>query len=205
MSTRRSCEFYQRTAKKICRRTRTILALTLLFPAIAAAECYQESVTVNQAHAEIREIADYQKFVKTANNQQTCTVMFRARINNRWYDGRGESQGLNTDSTDQICAQAMQVGRSKILEKIAGTAIQSNQTLYCNGFATPQLRQGLKKFDTFKISELKPMPNSQPFEYKGSVCRYFLESDIDSKNNNLMQWQIVGCVIRDEWTVVDKF
>lgn len=172
---------------------------------MASAECYQESVTVNRAGSEIREIADLQKFVKTVDKQQICTVMFRAKIDNRWHDGRGESQGLLTDSTDQICSQALQSGRSKILEKVSGVAVQSNQTLYCNDFETPQIRKGLKKFDTFKISELKPVPGSQPFEYKGSICRYFLESDIDTKTNNLVQWQIVGCVIRDEWTVVDKF
>lgn len=171
----------------------------------AAAECYQESVTVNQAQSEIKEVADYQKFVKAAGDQQLCTVMFRARINNKWYDARGESRGLITDSTDQLCSQAMQAGRTKILDRINGVAMQSSQTLYCNDFETPQLRKGLKKYDTFKLSELKPHPNSQPFEYKGSECRYFLESDIDPKNNNLMQWQIVGCIIRDEWTVVDKF
>ena len=174
-------------------------------PTVALADCYQESVTVNQSRAEIKEVADYQKFVKTVNNQQICTVMFRVKINNRWHDARGESQGSTADSTDQICAQAMQVGRSNILEKVEGVAVKSSQTLYCNDFETPQLRKGLKKFDTFKISELKPMPDSVPFEYKGSVCRYFLESDIDSKTNNLMQWQIVGCIIRNEWTVVDKF
>ncbi len=175
-------------------------------PVSAKADCYQESVTINQSRTEIKEIADYQKFVKTLNSkQQVCTVMFRAKINNRWYDARGESQGLLTDSTDQICSQAMQTGRTKILEKIEGTAVQSSQSLYCTDFETPQLRKGLKKFDTFKLSELKPHPDSATFEYKGSTCRYFLESDIDVRTNNLMQWQIVGCVIRDEWTVVDKF
>jgi hypothetical protein len=196
-----------RCGSTVLTRTRAAFkfALIVALPFQAAAECYQESVTVNQSRAEIREIADLQKFVKTIDKQQICTVMFRARINNKWYDGRGESQGQLTDSTDQICSQAMQAGRTQILERVAGTAIQSNQTLYCNDFQTPQLRQGLKKFDTFKISELKSVPNSQPFEYKGSVCRHFLESDIDPKTNNLMQWQIVGCVIRNEWTVVDKF
>ena len=176
-----------------------------LFPALAVAECYQEAVTTNNARAEIKEVADFQKFVKTQNNQQICTVMFRARIGNRWHDARGESQGLTTDSTDQVCAQAMQVGRSRILERVAGSAVQSTQTLYCNDFNTPQLRKGLKKFDTFKVSELKPMPNMEPFEYKGSTCRHFLESDVDPNTNNLVQWQIVGCAIRNEWTVVDKF
>lgn len=170
------------------------------------AECYQESVTVNQARTEIKEITDLQRFVKTLNSkQQVCTVMFKAKINNRWYDARGESQGLITDSTDQLCAQAMQLGRSKILEKVDGASVQSSQTLYCNDFETPQLKKGLKKYDTFKISELKPHPDTASFEYKGAVCRYFLESDIDPKTNNLMQWQIVGCVIRNEWTVIDKF
>jgi hypothetical protein len=92
-----------------------------------------------------------------------------------------------------------------VLEKVVGSSVQSSQSLYCNDFNIPQLKKGLKKFDTFKISELKPLPNSEPFEYKGSVCRYFLESDIDPNTNNLMQWQIVGCVIRNEWTVIDKF
>jgi len=174
-------------------------------PLYASAECYQESVSVNQSRVQIREIVDLQRFVKTVGDKQICTVMFRANVNNKWYDGRGESQGLLTDSTDQICAQAMHTGRTKILEKTEGSSVQSTQSLYCKDFNTPQLKKGLKKFDTFRISELKPVPNSAPFEYKGSVCRHFLESDVDPKTNNLMQWQIVGCVIRDEWTVVDKF
>jgi hypothetical protein len=192
----------------ILERTRTAVKLALIFgwPVTAWADCYQESVTVNQTRAEIREVADYQKFVKTAGNLQICTVMFRASINNRWYDARGESQGLVTDSTDQICSQAMQVGRTKILERIQGTAVQSSQTLYCNDFQTPQLRQGLKKNDTFRVSELKPHPSEpKPFDHKGTVCRYFLESDINPKTNALMQWEIMGCLIRNEWTVVDKF
>lgn len=183
----------------------TATALILLIPVLAVADCYQESVAVSKTKAEIKEVTDFQKLVKTVSNQQICTVLFKARINNQWYDARGESQGPITDSTDQICAQAMQVGRSKILERVAGAGIQSNQTLYCNDFEIPQLRKGLRKFDTFKISELKPMPNTEPFEYKGSTCRYFLESDIDPRTNNLLQWQIIGCVIRNEWTVVDKF
>lgn len=183
----------------------TTAVIFSLVPTLVAAECYQESVTSNQALAQIKEITDLQKYVKTAGSQQSCTVMFKAKINNRWHDARGESQGPITDSTDQICAQALHMGRVKILERIAGSAVQSSQTLYCNDFETPQLRKGLKKFDTFKLSELKPHPDSNAFEYQGSTCRYFLESDIDPKTNNLKQWQIVGCVIRNEWTVVDKF
>lgn len=179
--------------------------MIFVIPFTVHAECYQESVTSNHARSTIKEIADLQKFVTTVKDQQICTVMFRAKINNQWYDGRGESQGLMTDSTDQICAQAMQTTRTKILEKVEGTAIQSSQTLYCNDFNTPKFRKGLKKYDTFKVSELKPLANSKLFEYKGSICRRYLESDIDPKTNDLMQWQIVGCVIRDEWTVVDKF
>lgn len=183
----------------------TSTAVIALLPALAVAECYQESITSNQTLTQIKEIVDLQKYVKTSGNQQICTVMFRARINNRWHDARGDSQGPITDSTDQICAQALHTGRVKILERIAGTAVQSSQTLYCNDFETPQLRKGLRKFDTFKLSELKPHPESNVFEYQGSTCRYFLESDIDPRTNNLKQWQIVGCVIRNEWTVVDKF
>ena len=160
---------------------------------------------MNRSKLAIKEIADVQKFVKTTGSQQICTVIFKAKIENRWHDARGESQGSTSESTDQICSQAMHLGQVKILEKVGGVTLQSEQTLYCNDFEIPQLRKGLKKNDTFKLSELKPLPNSQPFQYKGSTCRQFLESDIDNKSNDLMQWVIVGCIIRDEWTVVDKF
>ena len=197
----------QRTTNQTrIRRAFETLMIVLAFPGLVLAECYQESVTANQSTAEIREISDFQKFVKTIGDTQTCSVLFRARIGNKWHDARGESRGLLTDSTDQICSQAIQVGRIKILERIQGAAIQSSQTLYCNDFQIPQLRKGLVKNDTFKLSELKPHPNAPgPFEHKGTVCRYFLESDIDPKTNALKQWEIVGCVIRNEWTVVDKF
>jgi hypothetical protein len=42
-----------------------------LLPILAAAECYQESVTSNQALTQIKEITDLQKFVKTTGNQQS--------------------------------------------------------------------------------------------------------------------------------------
>jgi hypothetical protein len=194
-----------RTNSKIHSRTRKFATLGLLIPLLAFGECYQESVTSSNSKADIREIADLQKLVKSVGNQQVCTILFKAKINNRWHDARGESQGSVTDSTDQICSQALHIGRTRVLEKVVGSSVQSSQSLYCNDFNIPQLKKGLKKFDTFKISELKPVPNAEPFEYKGSVCRYFLESDIDPSTNNLMQWQIVGCVIRNEWTVIDKF
>jgi hypothetical protein len=100
----------------------------------------------------------------------------------------------------------MQTGRIRILEKVEGMAVNSTQTMWCNDFKTPQIRKGLNKNDTFKISELKPHPaEPNPFEHKGTQCRYFLESDIDSRTNDLKQWEIIGCFIRNEWTVVDKF
>jgi hypothetical protein len=179
--------------------------LTALITLPSMAECYQESSTVNQAKSTITEITDHQKFVKTAGNHQICTVIFKAKINNKWHDARAESQGNISDSTDQLCSKAMHLGQIKILEKIGGTTIQGSQTLYCNDFDIPQLRTGLKKNDKFRVSELKPMPNAQLFQYRGSICRYFLESDLDMTTNDLMQWQIVGCIIRDEWVVVDKF
>jgi hypothetical protein len=180
-------------------------AICTLTCAHSGAECFQESSTVNQSKYNIKEISDYQKFVTTSGNLQACTVVFKAKINNRWHDARAEAHGNISDSTDQLCSQAMHQGQIKILEEVGGTNVQTSQTLYCNDFEIPKLRSGLRKNDKFKLSELKPMPNSQNFQYKGTTCRYFLESDMNMNTNDLMQWQIVGCIIRDEWTVVDKF
>jgi hypothetical protein len=182
------------------------ITIILLLPITAAAECFTESVIASRAGAEIREVAEYEKSVSTLGNKQTCIVRFKAKIGNKWHEARAESQGLITDSTDQVCSQAMQTGRIRILEKVEGFALHSTQTQWCNDFKIPQIRKGLNKNDTFKISELKPHPaEPNPFEHKGTQCRYFLESDIDSRTNDLKQWEIIGCFIRNEWTVVDKF
>ena len=43
----------------------TTAAIIGLVPVLAVAECYQEAVTTNNARAEIKEVADFQKFVKS--------------------------------------------------------------------------------------------------------------------------------------------
>lgn len=187
--------------------TKQVITFFILFlPCVVSAECYQESTTLAQSKASIREIADLRKTVtSTGENRQVCTVAFKVLINGKWHDARGESEGHIKDSTDQICSQAMQSGKVSILEKIDGINIRTKQTMYCNDFDNSQIRKGLKKYDTFRISELTPVPNSTQFEHKGAICREFLESDIDSNSNNLVQWHIVGCLIRDQWTIVDKY
>ena len=181
------------------------VTVTLLLPVIAAADCFTESVTANKSLTEIKETSNLQRSVETKGSQQICTVRFRAKINNKWYDARGESQGLITDSTDQICSQAQNVGRVTILEQVEGISIQSSQTVFCSDFTNPRPKKGLKPLETFKVHELTPYPDAENFKHKGTTCRLFLETDIDPKTNKLMQWIITGCIVRNEWTVVEKF
>jgi hypothetical protein len=182
-----------------------------LMPALTQAECAVESVTMNQSNTVIREIADKEDRIEPIDSKrQKCIVTFRALIKGKWELARGESEGLRTDSKDMLCSEAFNTGRIKILEKVDGSKIQSSQSMICSDRLNLESRTGLKLYDKFKVSELKPFPNSVEFQLEGATCREFLESDLnpDTKTKQkqpLIQWIIVGCQIRNEWTVIDKF
>ena len=186
---------------------RLITILMALSPVIASAECYMRSATVNNSNMTVTRIVDVQRYVTPApNNQVKCVVSFRAEINHVWNTGEGVSMGSNSDSIDQICSQALNAGRSYLLQKVGGVQMTNEQEMICTDRPEPTVKS-VKIGDIVQLSELSPDPKEPNFfQYKGTQCRKFVESDFDINKRDLFQWRGVVCLVRrGEWQVVDKF
>lgn len=187
------------------RRLLIYIAISLV-PVAARAECYMRSATVNQMAKPVTRIADVRRFVTPAdNNQFKCVVAFRAEVNHVWHNGEGTSMGTNGDSIDQVCSQALDTGRSYLLNKMGGKYV-TEQDMVCKDDPQPEVK-AVRVGDVVQISELAPHPQKPNFfDYKGTKCRWFVESDFDPKTRDIFQWQGVACLVRKgEWQVVDKF
>jgi hypothetical protein len=183
------------------------IAIAMLLPAVASAECYMRSATVKDSKQSITRIADIQRSVVPVSKEQfKCVVAFRAEINHVWHTGEGSSVGANADSIDQICSQALDAGRSYILQKTGGATMKSEQEMVCRDDPLPEVRT-VRIGDVVQISELAPHPQKPNFfDYKGAKCRWFVESDFDPVRRDIFQWQGIVCLLRKgEWQVVDKF
>jgi hypothetical protein len=187
--------------------SKLITFLIAILPTVASAECYMRSATVNDSKLVITRVVDIQRFVTpAANNQMKCVVTFRAEINHVWNTGEGTSMGSASDSIDQICSQALNAGRSYILQKIGGAQVTSEQEMICTDRPELQVKT-VRIGDVVQLSELAPDPKEPNFfQYKGTQCRKFVETDFDTKKRDLFQWRGVVCLVRKgEWQVIDKY
>ena len=181
-----------------------ILAATSL---TVSAECYLRSATINNMPVTVTRVVDVKRYVTpAANDQMKCVVSFRAEINHVWHTGEGTSMGSSSDSVDQICSQALNTGRSYLLQKIGGSQITGEQEMICTDRPEPTVKS-VKIGDLVQLSELAPDPKEPNFfQYKGTQCRKFIETDFDPNKRDLFQWRGVVCLVRrGEWQVIDKF
>lgn len=179
----------------------------LLISSTVSAECYMRSSTVKDIKSSITRIADVKRTVTPVNdNQFKCIVTFRAEINHVWHTAEAHSFGAKTDSIDQICSQALQVGRSSILQKVTGTQLHVEEEMVCRDDPLPEVRT-VRIGDIVQLSELAPHPQKPNFfEYRGARCRWFVESDFDPVRRDVFQHQGIVCLVRKgEWQVIDKF
>ena len=171
------------------------------------AECYMRSATIRDVKSSITRIADIKRYVTPLDQQQfKCTVSFRAEINHVWHSAEGQSIGANGDSIDQICSQAIDSGRSYVLARITNGKILTENEMICTDRPDPAVKT-VRVGDIVQLSELAPHPEKPKFfTYKGSQCRWFVESDFDQNTRDLFQWQGIVCNVRKgEWQVIDKF
>lgn len=183
------------------------LLIALLLPTVASAECYMRSEAVKDIKSSITRIADVKRQVTTVSDEQfKCIVTFRAEINHVWHTAEAHSFGAKTDSMDQICSQALQVGRSRILQKVNGSTMRVEEEMVCRDDPLPEVKI-VRIGDIVQISELAPHPQKPGiFDYKGAKCRWFVESDFDPVRRDVFQHQGVVCLLRKgEWQVIDKF
>lgn len=184
------------------------LLISLLFvPGIVYAECYTRSATVSKLTSSIERVADLEKTVLPQGNGKTlCRVNFRAYIDSKWHTAQGEDVGEANDSLDNICSKAMNLGRISILEKVSGTKITANQEMICTDQPMPKDRPTVEVGDIIWESEVQVHPiYKEPFRFRGSICRWFIESRPSEHNIKLKQGVMCRAPEQKVFKVVDKW
>jgi len=186
-----------------------LLIILLVSSGLANAECFTRSTSKSVLNSKIERTADIKRQVTHERGTLLCRVTFRAFIDNQWYTAEGENKGPDYGSIDQICAGALQTGRTSILSYVAGSSINMQQEMTCTDEPIPHTKSEVQIGDIVKESELQPHPNYKfPFKFHGGICRWFVESRPTVGGLNLQQ----GIICRDPsyvdqmaWRVVDKW
>lgn len=184
------------------------LILPLLLAASAAhSECYVRSETMSRMTSSIERIADVERRVLPLDNGTSlCRITFRAYIDGKWYDAEGENTVEASASLDSGCAHAMNAGRVSILESVSGTKITAQQDMICTDEPKPKEKAQVQVGDRVWESEVQPHPvQKNQFNYRGSVCQWFVESSPKPGFVNMHQGIICRAPNQKIWRVVDKW
>ncbi len=181
--------------------------LLIFLASQAQAECYVRSATTQTLLSKIERVADAEQTVVPVNKTQSrCRVTFRALIDGRWHTAQGEELFNNNESIDQACKRAQTATRINILESVSGSRINASQEMICTDKPMPQDRPKVNVGDMVWESEVQPHPlNKEAFAFRGSLCRWFVESS--PRVGAVDMEQGIICRARDQkvWRVVDKF
>ena len=183
----------------------TVIILALVSTA-ANADCYVRSAMSNQTRMSITAIADIDPFViPISPTDQKCMVNFRAQVNNQWITGYAEATGPKTESEKELCNRAVDQGRVQILSRAGSGNLNVEQSMVCDERPAIRVRT-VRKGEVVRESEVRPHPNfPQPFRYRTSLCRWFIEPEVHP-GRDLLQRQGIICQLNDnEWQVVDKW
>ena len=187
--------------------SRILTSLMLLSAANVHAECYTRSSTVSKLTSSIEQIADVErKVLPEGNGKNICRITFRAYIANKWHTAQGEEVGNVSDSLDTICAKALNSGRVSILESVSGTKITGSQELICTDEPKPKQKAAVSVGDLVWESEVQVHPAYKDiFRYRGSFCKWFIESKPDIGKVDMQQGIICRSPDQKVWRVVDKW
>lgn len=182
------------------------ILIALLSTSAVAEECYIRSTTVSQANKNIERITDRDRtVVQLDGSRSKCVISFRAYISDKWYLAQGESVTETWGNLDKACAQAEQNARVNILETVSGTKLTANQEMMCTDKPLPREKASAKIGEIVWESEVTPHPIYRDnFRYRGSLCRWFVESRPKAGTVDMSQG-IICQMDKSAWKVVDKW
>ncbi len=183
-----------------------IIALALI-PPVASAECYMRSVTVNQLSSKIERTADIVREVTRVQDQKQCTVTFRVMLEGNWYTALGRARDKLSVDDAQLCARAMDLGRARVLQDIAGSQVEATQELVCTDQDIPKNRV-VKVGDQIRESEVAPHwdpAKRQSFPHRGMECRWFMENVSLGAGGIAHNLGIMCRTKNDQWHVLEKW
>jgi hypothetical protein len=182
---------------------RYLLALVLT-SGTAAAECYVKSSSISEMQEGIEKTDNVQRYpIRLNNDQFRCSVTFNAQIKGRWYPV--ESSAIGSGSEDLVCAQALNSGSARILEKVVGTKFTMQQEMVCTDQPL-EPKKSVNVGDLVRESEVVPdpaWPRARRFR-DGNECLRFVESDLAGSELR-RSYGVICRVDQNSWRVVDKF
>jgi hypothetical protein len=130
-----------------------------------------------------------------------------------WYTAQGDAVGDMTQGDNQLCGQAQDIGRARLLQKIDGSRTSVTQEMVCTDQDVPKWKP-VKTGDIVRESEVAPhwdLTKRQSFAHRGMECRWFMET-VPYSIGGVVQSQGIMCrlennrwLIRDKWIAsVDK-
>ena len=186
-----------------------LLIILLAVSSVAHGECFTRSSTLSEAKHPIERITDVERtLLPGKKNTLICRVTFRAYINGAWETVEGEDAGPKDGSIDQLCAQAVDTGRARIIEKVSGRSLRNTQEMICTDEENLQVEEKnvVNIGDVGKDSQVQPHPlYKEVFQYRGSQCRWFVESVPRASVIDMNQGIICKSPNQRAWKVVDKW
>lgn len=186
------------------------VVVLLALAGAAQAECFVRSSALNKFKSEIERMSDAARdVVMMPPDKMQCTVTFRVMLHGRWHMAQGQAVGSDSMSENQLCAQAQDIGRVRLLQSVDGSEVNAKQELVCTDQNLPRLRnQSVKVGDLVRESELAPhwdLSKRVSFAHRGMECRWFMES-LPYGTSGMVQ--SVGTMCRldsSQWRVMDKW
>jgi hypothetical protein len=187
------------------------LAVALVVSVPAWSECYLRSSTINNLKGKIEKSADQTRRVFPLNNNQLqCTVTFQVMIDGVWYSAQGDAVGAATQGDNQLCAQAQDIGRAHLLQKIEGSQTSVSQEMVCTDQDIPKWKP-VNVGDIVRESEVAPHWDQRKradFDHAGTKCRWFMET-APYRTGGMVQSYGVMCRLNktdnNSWLIRDKW
>ena len=182
-----------------------LIMSAMTWPVVAQDNCWMRSTTQTNSVSRITNVATVRQIlVDLPNGLKQCQVVVRAQAGSEWVNLEATYDWFPANASDQSgCEMAKNLAVHRWNTK-QNSQVQSTQVMTCSdepGLSLKPVSEG----DIITEGEVKIHPNKPNyFSYKGSRCRWFIETDI--KKNDVYQWQGIICEMRPSvWQVVSKF
>lgn len=183
-----------------------LIALTVLIPALATAECVLQDRTVTSHSIVIQERSGMRQTVVPApDGGKRCIVNFRARVGATWYSATGQYDWAGDRPAGEACAVAAARADDSVHAQTVSQHVRSEKVMVCNDREDMNTLRSTQPGATGKLHQFRPHPDyPNRFWHNGAQCRMFLDSAWTGRD--IHTYQGVICQLQDNhWVVVDKY
>jgi hypothetical protein len=183
-----------------------LIALAVLIPALATAECVLQDRTVTSHSIVIQERSGMRQTVVPApEGGKRCIVNFRARVGATWYSATGQYDWAGDRPAGEACAVAAARADDSVHAQTVSQHVRSEKVMVCNDREDMNTLRVTRPGTVAQLHQFRPHPDyPNRFWHNGAQCRMFLDSAWTGRD--IHTYQGVICQLQDnQWVVVDKY